>query len=88
VLLRKVIQGRAQTIPLASEVETKNHDDPVQTGNWHGKQTVAAILDINGDGVMEIITSSRSWRDSGKIVYEVKGRKPKQVLSWYCSGGH
>jgi hypothetical protein len=77
-----------QTIPLVSEVETKTHKDPVQTGNWHHKETIAAILDINGDGVMEVITSFRSFRDGGKSVYEIKGRKPKQVLGWYCSGGH
>ncbi|HJU56614.1 MAG TPA: hypothetical protein VJ715_18665 [Pyrinomonadaceae bacterium] len=88
VLLRRVAQGRAVTVPIVSEVELKNHKDPVQTGNWHHKETVAAILDLNGDGVMEVITTFQSIFDGGKNVYEVKGPKPRPALGWYCSGGH
>jgi hypothetical protein len=88
VLLRRVAQGKAQTIPLVSEVELKNHKDPIQTASWHHKETVAAILDINGDGVMEVITTYQSIFDGGKNVYDVKGRKPRTVLGWGCSGGH
>jgi hypothetical protein len=88
VLLRRVARGRAVTIPIVSEVELKTHEDPVQTGNWHHKETVAAVLDLNGDGVMEVITTFQSIWDTGKNVYEVKGPKPKNVLGWYCSGGH
>lgn len=88
LLLRQVVRGQVQTIPIVSEVELKTHADPIMTGQWHHRETVAAILDLNGDGAMEVITSFRSVRDGGKSVYEVKGRKPKQVLGWYCSGGH
>jgi hypothetical protein len=88
VLLRKVARGRAVTIPIVSEVELKNHKDPIQTGSWHHKETVAAVLDLNGDGVMEVITTSQSIFDTGKAVYEIKGPKPKEVIGWYCSGGH
>ncbi len=88
LLLRQVVRGRVQTIPIVSEVELKTHADPIMTGQWHHKETVAAILDLNGDGVMEVITNFRSVRDGGKSVYEVKGRKPKPALGWYCSGGH
>ena len=88
VLLRRVAQGKAQTIPIVSEVELKTHEEPFQTGQWHHKETVAAILDINGDGVMEVVTTYQSVYDGGKSVYDIKGRKPKMVLSWGCSGGH
>jgi hypothetical protein len=88
VLLRRVVQGKAQTVPIVSEVELKTHEDPFQTGSWHHKETVAAILDINGDGVMEVITTYQSVYDGGKSVYDVKGRKPKMVIWWGCSGGH
>ncbi len=88
LLLRKVARGKAQTIPVVSEVELKSHRDPVQTGQWHHKETVAALLDVDGDGVMEVITSYRSIWDAGKSVYDVKGPKPKLVLGTGCSGGH
>jgi hypothetical protein len=88
VLLRRAVRGRAETIPIVSEIELKNHADPIQTAQWHHKETVAAILDLNGDGMMEVITTSRSIFDNGKSVYDLKGRKPRQVLSWYCSSGH
>ncbi|HKQ51546.1 MAG TPA: hypothetical protein VJT74_04200 [Pyrinomonadaceae bacterium] len=84
VLLRKVVGGSAQTIPVASEVELKNHKDPRQTGQYHHKETVAALLDVDGDGVMEVITTYRSTFDYGKAVYDVKGPKPKVVLSTGC----
>ena len=45
-------------------------------------------VDLDGDGVMEVITTFQSIFDGGKNVYEVKGRKPRQVFGWYCSGGH
>jgi hypothetical protein len=88
VLLRRVVQGKAQTIPIVSEVELKTHAEPFQTGSWHHKETVAAILDINNDGVMEVITTYQSVYDGGKSVYDIKGSKPKMVLWWGCSGGH
>jgi hypothetical protein len=88
VLLRRVTQGRAHTIPVVSEVELKTHAEPFQTGRWHHIETVAAILDINNDGVMEVITTYQSVYDGGKSVYDVKGIKPKMVLWWGCSGGH
>ena len=88
VLLRKVVRGRAQTIPIASEVELKKHRDPVQTGQWHHKETVTALLDVDGDGVLEVITTYRSVFDYGKAAYDVKGAKPKLLLATGCSGGH
>jgi hypothetical protein len=86
VLLRRVTRGRAQTIPLTSTVELKTHKIPYESGMPHQKETVAAILDVNGDGVMEVITTYRSVYDVGKSIYEVKGAKPKIVLWWGC--GH
>lgn len=88
VLLRSVTQGRAQTIPIVAEVELKDHADPIQTGQWHHKETVVAVLDLNGDGMMEVVTAFQSIFDGGKSVYDVRGRKPKHVIGWYCSGGH
>lgn len=87
VLLRRVTRGRAQTIPLVSEVELKDHEPPNESGRVpHMKETVSAILDVNGDGVMEVVTTYRSVFDVGKTIYEVKGRTPKPVLGWGC--GH
>jgi hypothetical protein len=88
VLLRRVVQGKPQTIPIVSEVELKNHEDLPLRGKWHHKEIVAAILDVNGDGVMEVITTFQSAYDSGKNVYYMKWSKPKLVLGWGCSGGH
>jgi hypothetical protein len=88
VLLRRVVRGRAQTIPVVSEVELKNHKDPTQTGQWHHKETVTALLDIDGDGVLEVFTTYRSVFDAGKSVYVVKGPKPKFVLGTGCSDSH
>jgi hypothetical protein len=88
VLLRRFARGRAQTIPIISEVELKDHAEPFQTAMWHHKETVAGILDIDGDGVMEVITTYQSVYDGGKSVYDLKGRKPRQVIGWGCSGGH
>jgi hypothetical protein len=87
VLLRRVTRGRAQTIPLVSEVELKTYEPPNEQGRSpHMTETVAAILDVNGDGVMEVVTTYHSVYDIGKTIYEVKGRTPKPILGWGC--GH
>jgi hypothetical protein len=81
VLLRKITKGEVQTIPLVEEY---------YLADCAGKcapaaHRIAALLDINGDGVMEIILASRDYKGRGKTVYQVQGGDVRNVLSWACA---
>lgn len=45
---------------------------------------VAAVFDANGDGTMEVVTSTSYFEGRGKRVYAVDSGEPERVLSWRC----
>jgi hypothetical protein len=81
VLLRKIIKGEVQTIPLLEEYYLADC-----AGNCApAAHRIAALLDINGDGVMEVILAWRDYKGRGKTVYQVQGSDVRSVLSWACA---
>ena len=82
LLLRKVVQGQAQTIPIARFIATKNSPpgaDPF-TGTVPWVYKIACIADLNGDGVMEIVTAEAFFNGLWYRVYEVQGPSVRKVL--------
>jgi len=45
---------------------------------------VAAVLDANGDGTMEVVTATSYFEGRGKRLYTVDDGEPERVLSWTC----
>ncbi|NNG15166.1 MAG: hypothetical protein HKM89_01710 [Gemmatimonadales bacterium] len=45
---------------------------------------VAAVLDLTGDNVMEIITAFKHYEGEGKNIFSVAGSIPEKVLGWSC----
>jgi len=45
---------------------------------------VAAVLDLNGNGQMEVVLAYRDYEGGGKTIYEVDGDEVNAVLSWRC----
>jgi len=45
---------------------------------------VAAVLDLNGDGRMEVVVAFRDYEGGGKTIYTVTGSRANPVLSWRC----
>ena len=75
LLLRKIVEGRVKDILLSGEFHKKaaDFDAPLVFD-------VAAVLDVNGDGVMEIVERSRYYEGQSLGVYTVEQGKVKLVL--------
>jgi ABC-type amino acid transport substrate-binding protein len=79
VLLRKIINGKVQTIPLAEEYHLKPID--FAAPNIY---SIPAIADFNGDGTMEIMVNWNYYEGSGAELYAVRGNSMTKVLSSGC----
>ena len=79
VILRKVINGKAQNIELASELCLRDED--FGAGPPYASY-VPFILDVDGDGQMEIFVQSNYYEGWGYEVYKVKGNKAFRVLGF------
>jgi hypothetical protein len=79
LLLRKVINGKAQNILIGGEFYPKSSE--FAAPNEYSIQTIA---DLNGDGRMEIVMHAAYYEGAGSEVYDVSGAKPKMVLGAGC----
>ncbi len=79
VLLRRVVGNRAETLILDEEYYplTKESIAP-------NVFQIAAVLDFDGDGKLEVAIESRYYEGGGMTIYEVSGRKPRVALVEGC----
>ncbi|WP_420627984.1 hypothetical protein [Candidatus Leptofilum sp.] len=79
VLLRKIVHGTLVTIPLEMRLfpETVELADPVQ-------YSVLGILDLNGDGTLEIVLEGSYYEGRFVTVYESVPQAVQAVLSVGC----
>ncbi len=77
VLLRTMLKGRLRTFLL--------NGDFIKPGNNGGdlveKFTLAPPIDLNSDGVFEIVVQSEYYEGGGAQVFALEGGIPKEVLS-------
>ena len=76
VLLRKIVAGKTKTFVLCGEYYPK-----FVSFNAPNVYKVAAVLDFNGDGVMEVAVSWSYYEGGGIDIYSVQNGKVDQVLS-------
>ena len=81
VLLRKIMKGEVQTIPLVEEYYFTGCIGECAPA----VHRIAALLDLNGDGVIEVVLAWRDYEGRGKTVYQTEGDEVKKVLSWACA---
>ncbi len=79
VLLRKVIGGRVQHILVEGEFHPRAVADSVPN-----EYNIAAVLDLNGDGRMEVVVAGMYYEGAWKNVYTIDGRKVTNVLGCGC----
>jgi hypothetical protein len=75
VLLRKVIHGKAENLVIEEDYFPSNLEYGVPMRFW-----VGAVLDVDGDGVMEIVLHAMYYEGGGTSVHRVEGNKVKKVL--------
>jgi hypothetical protein len=80
VVLRKVSGNTVLTLPLVANYYLK-----AQKLAYPNQYTLATILDLNGDGKMEIGVGITGWEKVGALGYEVEGNAVKNVLRMSCS---
>lgn len=76
VLLRKIVRGKVQQSIVRGDFYPK-----FVSFNAPNMYKVAAVLDFDGDGVMEIATSWHYYEGSGIDIYSVRNGKLVRVLS-------
>jgi len=80
VLLRTLVDGEVRQRALEEEYYQEACLGDCAPSTFR----VAAVLDANGDGVMEVVTSTSYFEGRGKRVYAVEDGEPERVLSWGC----
>lgn len=79
VLLRRVIAGKVKTQLIAGE--THADQKHLNAPNYYD---VLAILDLNGDGKLEIVVHSAYYEGGATMIYECQRDKIVKVLSVAC----
>jgi len=77
--LRKLVRGKVQTIPIDGEIYPK-----AKEFNAPSFYRIAAVLDVDGDSKMEILTRGRYYEGDWTTVYSVRGEKVSEVLAAGC----
>ena len=75
VLLRKLIHGKVETLVIEEDYTPSTLKYGVPMRFW-----VGAVLDVDGDGVMEIVLHAMYYEGGGTSVHRVQGNKVEKVL--------
>jgi hypothetical protein len=79
VLLRRLVAGKVETKVVAGEIYAKR--DAANAPNLY---EIAAVLDLNGDGRLEIVVHSVYYEGGDTVIYQREPDKIKEVLSVAC----
>lgn len=78
IILRKIIGGVVYNISVSEAIVTKGSTYRLSDYNLN------MILDVDGDGVCEIIVNTSNHESFGTEVYKMKGNSFKEILSTGC----
>jgi hypothetical protein len=78
VLLRRAVAGKVQTEFVAGELYVKDESGPSNLFE------IPAVLDLNGDGKLEVIIHSHYYEGAETTIYDCSGGKCEVVLSVGC----
>jgi hypothetical protein len=79
VILRKIVGGRVRNIALVEEYAARTLPNSVPN-----KFEVAGILDLNGDGKMEVVVHMDYYEGSSSTVFRIDGSKAVNVFGCGC----
>jgi hypothetical protein len=79
VFLRKVVQGQVVTRIITGEYYPK-----AKKFNAPAEHRIIGVLDLNGDGIMEIVLSGRYYEGEWVDAYRVDGAKITKLFSMGC----
>ncbi|MEO8356148.1 MAG: hypothetical protein ABI621_09550, partial [Chloroflexota bacterium] len=79
VVLRKVSGDAVVSIPIAA-----NYYPDSQPSSFPDRHLMTAVLDLNGDGRMEIVLSITGWEQLGAYGYEIDGTSVREIFHVRC----
>ena len=79
IVLRKVAGNTAITIPMVTYYYLES-----QLLAYPNKYTLSAVMDLNGDGRMEILVGITGWEKVGTLGYEVDQSAVRNILDVRC----
>jgi hypothetical protein len=79
VFVRKVVNGAVRTLPLVEEYHTRTSSEDMLT-----EHTVGGVLDLDGDGTMEIVVRSNYYEGGSTGIYRVRGAEAREVAATGC----
>lgn len=82
VLLRKVVRGRVRTTVLTGEYHPKARNP--ETDGPPNEYAITNVLDLNGDGRMEVVVQGGYYEGDWKTVYDIKGKRVDNVIGCGC----
>ena len=87
VLLRRVVSGKVETQLVEGEFYPKayqNRTDDDASFNAPNAYKVIAVLDLDGDGKMEVVVASQYYEGGATTIYRCDPKKIEELLSVAC----
>jgi hypothetical protein len=87
VLLRRVVFGKVETQLVEGEFYPKafrNGTDDDSSFNAPNVYKVIAVLDLDGDGKLEVVVASQYYEGAATTIYRCEPKKVKELLSVAC----
>ena len=86
VLLRRVVAGKVETQLVEGEFHPKAFKAKENDASFDAPNVnkLIAVLDLDGDGKMEIVISSGYYEGGATTIYRCDGKKCEQLLSVSC----
>lgn len=82
VLLRRVVKGKVETVVLDGEYHPKARNQ--ETEGPPNEYALTAVLDLNGDGRMEVIVQGGYYEGDWKTVYAFHRGKVQNIFGCGC----
>ncbi|PZR73301.1 MAG: hypothetical protein DLM73_11075 [Chthoniobacterales bacterium] len=79
VLLRRVVAGKVKTQPVCGEFYSK-----AKHFNAPNRYRILAVLDVDGDGKMEVIVDSAYYEGGATTIYRCTPAKIEELVSTGC----
>ena len=84
VLLRRVVSGKVETQLVEGEFHAKAYARKEDSFDAPNAYKVIAVLDLDGDGKMEIVVRSDYYEGGATTIYRCDPKKVEELLSVSC----